>query len=121
MHPTRKTLAAARLLAAAILASNYAPAAHAQNFTAFGEDENICRQAGATAINGASGPEAARRYDIAHARCMAAQFRKRQIDAYRNATPPAYPTPYSVGAPDAFTHIPYATPGYGYDGFSFDR
>jgi len=112
MPPTRKILLAACLLAITT------QTARAQNFTAFGEDENICRQAGADAIKGASGPAAAQRYDIAHARCMATQFRMRQMNAYRNATPPNYPVPNGTGFPDAFYHIPYATPGYGYDGFS---
>jgi hypothetical protein len=117
-QPT-KILLAACLLALATAAAKFAPAAHAQNFSAFGEDEDICRQAGADAIKGAAGPEAAQRYDMAHARCMAAHLRMRQMDAYRNATPPRYPTPNGLGVPDAFYHIPYATPGYGYDGLSY--
>ncbi len=96
--------------------------AYGSDFTAFAEDEDVCRQAGAAAIKGATGPLAAQRYDVAYGRCMAAQGRMRMMDAYRNAAPPA--APYPVGPdnsdyPDAFYGIPYATPGYGYDGFSY--
>jgi len=95
--------------------------AHASDFTAFAEDEDACRQAGTAAIKDASGPEAAQRYDFAHFQCMVAHFRMRQMEAYRNAAPDgAYQAgnPNSFGYPDAFYSIPYATPGYGYDGFS---
>jgi hypothetical protein len=92
--------------------------AYGSNFTAFAEDEDVCRQAGAVAIKGATGPTAAQRYDAAHGQCMAVHGRMRMMDTYRNAAPPAYADPRSLGYPDAFTSIPYATPGYGYDGFS---
>jgi hypothetical protein len=111
------------LLAAACLAATTAHLprpAHANSFTDFAEDEDTCRQAGTAAINGATGPTAAHRYDAAHARCMDAKFRTRIMEAYRDAAPPPYPTgtPHSFDDPDAFYSIPYATPGYGYDGFS---
>jgi hypothetical protein len=121
MNATEKCLLAAASLAASVAAAlTLAPPAHASNFTAFAEDEDICRQAGAAAINGASGPTAAQRYDFAHGTCMATHLRRRMMQAYRNAAPPPAPfgNPHSFEYPDAFYSIPYATPGYGYDGFS---
>ena len=95
--------------------------AYGSDFTRFAEDEDACRQAGIAAIQGASGPTAAQRYDFARGQCMVARGRTRMMDAYRNAAPPfAYPSgnPDSFDYPGAFYGIPYATPGYGYDGFS---
>jgi hypothetical protein len=113
-------LVAACLLGSGAAVADLARPAHASDFTAFAEDEDLCRQAGTAAINGATGRMAAQRYDVAHGRCMATHGRMRMMDAYRNAVPPAYPigNPHSFDYPDAFYSIPYATPGYGYDGFS---
>ncbi len=116
MNPIRNIiLTTAGLLSAGILVP-LAPA-HATDFSAFGEDEDICRRAGAEAIKGATGPTAAQRYDAAHAQCMAIHFRMRLMGAY---PAPGYPSgnPDNFEYPDAFYGIPYATPGYGYDGFS---
>jgi len=120
MSPTRQILFAATcLLGAGLSARKVAPPAQATDFSAFGEDENVCRQAATSAIRGASGAQAAQRYDFAHARCMQAHLRTRMMDSYRSAAPP-YPlgSPNGLGYPDAFYHIPYDTKGYGYDGFS---
>jgi hypothetical protein len=96
--------------------------ASATDFTAFGEDEDICRHVGEAAIQGATGATAAQRYDIAHGDCLAAHARMRWMNAYRDGPPPPpfYPrgNPDNFHYPDAYTSIPYATPGYGYDGFS---
>jgi hypothetical protein len=123
MYPTRKTLVlAACLVASGATVSKLARPAFGSDFTAFEEDEDVCRQAGAAAIDGATGPNAAERYDVAHGRCMAAHGRHRMMEAYRNAAPAEGPypvgNPHSFEYPDAFYSIPYATPGYGYDGFS---
>jgi hypothetical protein len=112
---------AACLLAFGVYLAQIAQPAHASDFTAFAEDEDACRRVGAAAIKDASGPAAAGRYDFAHRQCMVAHGTMRQMEAYRNAAPDsAYPAgnPHSFEYPDAFYSIPYATPGYGYDGFS---
>ena len=119
-HP-RSTLTAACLLAAALSILQAGGPAYGSDFTNFADDENLCRRAGADAIQGASGPEAAHRYDLAHWRCMAAHGQARQMDAWRNSPPgPARfsARPDNSDFPDAYYSIPYATPGYGYDGFS---
>ena len=109
-------------LAAAVAAFSLHHAA-ASPFTSFAEDENTCRQAATSAIRNATGPQAAQRYDMAHYRCMVAHGRMRQMDSYRQAQPqpedfrPA--NPHSFDYPDAYFSVPYATPGYGYDGFSY--
>ena len=122
MSHSRKTfLLGAFLVGFGAAVAKLSSPAHGSDFTAFAEDEDVCRQAGTKAIQGASGPEAAQRYDVAHGQCMVAHGRMRMIDAYRNATlREAYPfgNPDSFDYPDAFYGIPYATPGYGYDGFS---
>jgi hypothetical protein len=111
-HP--RTLLLALTLAAPLSAA-------ATPFTDFADDENACRQAGAQAIADATGPQAAQRYDYAYNTCMAAHIRARQRGAYR-AGPPIPPerlgNPHTAEFPDAYYGIPYATPGYGYDGFS---
>jgi hypothetical protein len=108
-------------LAASCLLASCAFAA-AADFSAFGEDEEICRHAGEAAIQGATGPTAAQRYDMAHGQCMAAHARLRWMNAYRDGPPPVAfapgGNPDNFHYPEAFTGIPYATPGYGYDGFS---
>lgn len=97
--------------------------AYGSDFTAFAEAEEICRKVGTQSIDGASGPSAARHYDFAYRQCMVAQSRIRQS----GATPPGIP-PAGSGTignsgnfeyPNAFYAIPYATPGYGYDGFGY--
>ena len=97
--------------------------AYGSDFTSFAEDENVCRQAGAEAIKGAAGPEAAHRYDMAHWRCMAAHGQARQMRAYQDDGPPRpgdfTGRPDNSDFPDAYYSVPYATPGYGYDGFSY--
>ena len=93
--------------------------AFASDFTAFAEDENVCRSAGAKAIDGASGPSAAHRYDLVYGRCMVAHGRRRQVDSMQQDGGYAAGGPGSFAYPDAFYSIPYATPGYGYDGFSY--
>jgi hypothetical protein len=107
-------------LAASLLAIDVSAVrlAHAGDFAAFGEDEDVCRRVGAEAIKGASGPAAAQRYDYAHWQCMVAHGRMRQMGAYPYGPPPGTGNPHSFDYPDAFYSIPYATPGYGYDGFS---
>ncbi len=113
-------------LAAACLGSTLSAAglprpAHAGDFATYAEDEDVCRRAGAAAIQGASGPAAAQRYDVAHGRCMMAHGRMRMMGDERQGGPPgpAYPNVHGYGYPDAFYSVPYATPGYGYDGFSY--
>jgi hypothetical protein len=97
-------------------------------FAAFGEDEDACRQVGAAAIKAAqdtgaprSDTLAARSYDQAYQRCMFEHGRARQMAQMEGARgaegPPG--NVHSFEYPDAFYHIPYATPGYGYDGFSY--
>ncbi len=115
-------LAAACLLGAGVSATRLCAPAYAGDFATYAEDEDACRHAGAAAIQGASGPAAAQRYDIAHGRCMVAHGRMRQMGDARDDAPPggpAYPNVHSFGYPDAFYSVPYATPGYGYDGFSY--
>ena len=106
------------LLVTACLRGLAAQRAQASGFTAFAEDEDVCRKAGAAAINGASGPTAAQRYDTTYGRCMAAHIRMRQM---AGPSGPDYPVgnPHGFEYPDAFYSVPYATPGYGYDGFSY--
>jgi hypothetical protein len=119
MAPTRITLlTAASLLALGFSATKLAHRAHASDFSAFGEDEDTCRRVATAAINGASGPTAAQRYDYAHWQCMVAHARKRQMGGYPYGPPPDLGNPHSFDYPDAFYSVPYATPGYGYDGFS---
>jgi hypothetical protein len=109
------------LLLTALLAVTPPLTAHASPFTDFADDENVCRQAGAHAIAGAIGPQAAQRYDYAYNTCMAAHIHARQRGAYL-AGPPIPPerlgNPHTAEFPDAYYSVPYATPGYGYDGFS---
>ena len=123
MSSTRKILlVAACLMGSSAAVLKLASPAYGSDFTEFAEDEDVCRQAGTAAIKEATGATAAQRYDFAHGRCMAAHGRMRMMDAYRNAAPPdAYPSgnPDSFDYPDAFYSIPYGTPGYGYDGFSY--
>jgi hypothetical protein len=119
----RKTLLVTLcLLGMAISVARIARPAYASDFTAFADDEDACRKVGTAAIGAASGPAAARLYDVAHYRCMVTHVRMRQMEAYRQATPPtddpSRGNPHSFDYPDAFYSIPYATPGYGYDGFS---
>jgi hypothetical protein len=111
-------LVAAGLLAVGVSASKLASPAYGSDFTAFAEDEDVCRAVGAAAIKGASGPSAARRYDVAHGQCMAARGRMRWMGGYQGGG--VYPGAdrHSYDFPDAFYSSPYATPGYGYDGFS---
>jgi hypothetical protein len=118
MANTRKI--AGKLLTAALIltAAAHPRPAKAGGFTAFAEDEDACRHAGAAAINGVTGPTAAQRYDSTYQRCMFFHIRQRQIGAYADHAPPS---PYNVDRsqfPDAYYSVPYAAPGYGYDGFS---
>ena len=115
MSVFRKALLLAAGLACAS-ALQLARPAMASGFTTFAADEDVCRRVGAAAINGATGPSAAQRYDVAHARCMIAHSRMRQMRADEG---PPIGNPHSFEYPDAFYSIPYATPGYGYDGFSW--
>jgi hypothetical protein len=97
------------------------------SFATFGEDEDACRHVGAAAIKAASYGEihsdalTARSYDQAYQRCMFEHGRARQIAQMPGARntdgPPG--NVHSFEYPDAFYHIPYATPGYGYDGYSY--
>ncbi len=122
MHNTLKLL----LVTACVFGSVVKPTrpAHASGFTDFAADEDTCRRAGTAAIQGGSGPAAAARYDYTYRRCMAFHGNKRQMDAYAGGPPgpgPAYrdSNPHTFEYPDAFFSVPYATPGYGYDGFSW--
>ena len=121
--PTLRTtlLAAACLLGAGVTATPLVAPAYGQDFARYGQDEDTCSKVGAAAIRSASGPAAAQRYDMAHGRCMAAHGRMRQFGGGPDGSPPG--TPYAPNVhsfeyPDAFYSVPYATPGYGYDGFS---
>jgi hypothetical protein len=118
-HMRRIFLGLAGLL---VSAAAVALPAYGSNFTSFAEDEDVCRGVGAAAIQGAVGPSAARQYDVAHGQCMAARGRMRWMGAYPPGGAPGgeYPDAdrHSTDFPDAFYSIPYATPGYGYDGFS---
>jgi hypothetical protein len=101
----------------------FAVAGTQPGFTAFGEDEEACRHAGEAAINaGASDANAAHQYDYAYQRCMFDHGQARQRAYWTNNTQDNGPYPrenlHSFEYPDAFYSIPYATPGYGYDGFS---
>ena len=131
MSATRLCLFLAISLAACT-ADPIGPPGAGGNFAAFGQDENTCRTAGTAAINappppaqaGAQPVTPAQKYDYAYQTCMISQILARQRGAYANNAPqgPApYPRPYRPNAefPDAFYSIPYATPGYGYDGFSY--
>jgi len=104
------------LVSFGLLAPQIVRPAQASGFTAFTEDEEVCRRVGTAAIGDAVGPAAARRYDFATQRCMFAHIRRRQMGAAHPPEPPAASN--TVGFPDAYFAIPYATPGYGYDGFS---
>ena len=120
MSDKRKTiLLVAGLLCAGACTLQLARPALASEFTTFAADEDVCRRVGAAAIQGATGPSAVQRYDYAHAKCMMAHSRMRQFGADNG--PPGYSAgnPHSFEYPDAFYSIPYATPGYGYDGFSY--
>jgi len=124
MHPSGKIiLFACCLVGAGVFKPNLVRLAHASPFTAFADDEDVCRRVGAAAIKDASGPSAAQRYDAARGQCMMAHLRTRQMRAYAQDAPPvpqARPGPSDNSQyPDAFYSIPYATPGYGYDGFSY--
>ena len=93
--------------------------AYGADFATYGEDEDACRRAGAAAIKGTSGPAAAQRYDVAHGRCMAAHWRMRQFGGGPPTDgPPDAGNVHGFEFPDAYYSVPYATPGYGYDGFS---
>ena len=111
-------LAVVGLLSAGLTVMPVVRSAHASDFTAFAADEDVCRRAGAEAIGTASGPSAASRYDMAYRRCMAMQGRRRQMGAYADGAGPVG-NPHGFEFPAAFYSIPYATPGYGYDGFSY--
>ena len=119
-----KTLLAAAFSAGFAASTVYCPrAAYGSDFSAFAEDEAACSRVGGAAIKGGSGGLAAQRYDYAYRRCMAAHVRMRQMDAYGQSGPynNDYPVgnPHSFDYPDAFYSVPYATPGYGYDGFGY--
>ena len=121
MPSARTLLLLSSLLGIAVCAAKMSGSAQGSDFTAFADDEDVCRRAGAAAIGGGSGPAAAQRYDAAYGRCMVAHGRMRQMGAYAaGPAGPAYPkgNPHSFEYPDAFYSVPYATPGYGYDGFS---
>ena len=120
MSSTRTLL----LVTACLLGAALKPAgpAHASGFADFAADEDTCRRVGAAAIKGGAGPEAAQRYDFAYRRCMAYHGGQRQMGAYAAGPPgPGYrdSNPHTFEYPDAFYSVPYATPGYGYDGFSW--
>ena len=120
------------LLSAALLAGCEEPApmplpmaGGAPTFAQFGEDENVCRQSGAAAVRVTPDSDeaaAAHRYDYAYQRCMFEHGRRRQMDHMAGNDPaddPTHANVHSFEYPDAFYSIPYATPGYGYDGFSY--
>ncbi len=111
------------LVAFATPAAYFARSAYGSDFSAFSDDESVCSRLGGAAIKGAADGLAAQRYDTAYRRCMAMHLRTRQMEAYRQGGPysDAYPAgnPHSFDYPDAFYSVPYATPGYGYDGFSY--
>ncbi len=102
-----------------------AMAGGAPSFAQFGEDENVCRQAGAAAVRATPDQDeagAANRYDYAYQRCMFAHGRMRLMDHMAGNDPaddPSHANVHSFEYPDAFYSVPYATPGYGYDGFSY--
>ncbi len=100
------------------------------NFADFGQDENTCRKVGAAAIQAAdqqaspdkAAANASYRYDTAYRNCMVGKGQARRmgsLDGDGQADPPyRRSNPHSFDFPDAYYSIPYATPGYGYDGFS---
>ena len=118
-------LAAAALLAGCALPPPpMSPPGAGGNFAAFGEDENMCRKAGEAAIAPASAPDtdeaaSAHRYDYAYQRCMFLHGQARQLRAMTADDPGPAGNVHSFEYPDAFYSIPYDTPGYGYDGFSW--
>ncbi len=120
MSATRRTLLA---LATVLAAAHLARPAQASGFADFAADEDTCRRAGTAAINGGSGPSAAQRYDFTYRRCMASHGMQRQMGAYADGPPGPLGyhngNPHSFEYPDAFYSVPYATPGYGYDGFGW--
>ncbi len=122
------------LLSAALLCGCAAPAAMplvmaggAPSFAQFGEDENFCRQVGAAAAQVAPGTQAdeaaaAHRYDDSYQRCMFEHGRSRMMAHMAGRDPsddPTHANVHSFEYPDAFYSVPYGTPGYGYDGFSY--
>ncbi len=109
----------ATLLTATFLIAAIALPAHASGFTDFADDENACRHAGTAAIAGATGATAAHRYDAAYQRCMFNHVRARHFAGAADRPPFAPPLPPDGHFPDAYYSVPYATPGYGYDGFSY--
>ncbi len=136
VEPAMSNIRMSFLLSAALLGGCVAPppmplgvAGGPPSFAAFGEDEDACRREGTEAIQAgadaqdAGGPAAARRYDYAYQRCMFIHGRNRQMQAAARAAPPDASAErenlHSFDQPDAFYSVPYATPGYGYDGFSW--
>ncbi len=115
----RRTVLIAACLVGGAYATRAVAPAYGSDFTNFADDEDACRKVGADAIKGASGPEAAHRYDVAHWRCMAAHGQQRQMDRAEQPPPWFSGRPDNSDFPDAYYAIPYATPGYGYDGFSY--
>ena len=118
---THPRIPRAVLLAGLILCGLLAHSARGSGFSDFAADEDDCRGVGTAAIQGGSGPTAAQRYDYAYRRCMAVHGRMRRIGAAQADPQAGGPAgnPHSFEYPDAFYSIPYATPGYGYDGFSY--
>ena len=116
-------LATLCILGVGVSAAHFTLRAYGSDFTAFAEDENVCRRVGTAAIKGGAGPAAAQRYDFAYRRCMVSHGRMRQMGAYQESGPPgpgyAGGNVHGFEYPDAFYSVPYATPGYGYDGFSY--
>ena len=124
MVPGSKTLLGLTWLVALAAPTTYfARPAYGSDFSAFSDDEGVCSRLGGAAIKGAAGGLAAQRYDAAYRRCMATRMQTRQMQAYRQggAYGGAYPggNPHGFEYPDAFYSVPYATPGYGYDGFAY--
>jgi hypothetical protein len=104
-----------------------APPGAGGNFAAFGQDEDACRQAGAAAIQAAPADTTdtpARRYDFAYRQCMVMHGQMRQMGSFSGTVAAGAPpyrrdNPHGFEFPDAFFSVPYGTPGYGYDGFSY--
>jgi hypothetical protein len=99
-----------------------APPGAGGNFAAFGEDENECRKAGEAAIVAPAGSDAdaaAHAHRYAYQRCMFMHGQARQMRAMTADDPGPAGNVHSFEYPDAFYSVPYDTPGYGYDGFSW--
>ncbi len=121
-QPLMLLLGTALLAGCALPPPPLAPPGLGGSFAFFGEDEDICRKEGQAALAAsanADAPTNARRYDYAYQRCMFLHGQARQMRALAADAPGPVGNVHSFEYPDAFYSVPYGTPGYGYDGFSW--